>query len=179
MILALYEHPAGVETTGGNVAVYDLERNTASFGAASVPGPALVWKLAEESEADAKLAAPVTLDRATQWLLRCDRVDFPPGGIAYRHTHPGPGIRCVLHGSISIESGGETLVYRTGEPWFESGPQPVRAIASESEETAFVRAMVVPREWAGKRTISYVDPADEDKPKLQRATVFFDEPIEL
>jgi len=179
LILALYEHPAGVETTGGNVAVYDLERNTASFGAASVPRPALVWKLAEESEADAKLAVPVALDRATQWLLRCDRVDFPPGGIAYRHTHPGPGIRCVLHGSISIESGGGTLVYRAGEPWFESGPQPVCAIASESEETAFVRAMLVPRAWAGKRTISYVDPADEDKPKLQRATVFFDEPIEL
>jgi hypothetical protein len=33
--------------------------------------------------------------------------------------------------------------------------------------------------WAGKRTICYVDPADEEKPKLQRATVFFDEPIEL
>jgi len=179
LILALYEHPAGVETTGGNLAVYDLERNTASFGATSVPGPAFVWKLAEESEADARLAAPVELDRATQWLLRCDRVDFPPGGIAYRHTHPGPGIRCLLRGSISIESGGETLVYRAGEPWFEPGPLPVLAIASESEETAFVRAMLVPRELAGKRTISYVDPADEDKPKLQRATVFFDEPIEL
>ena len=179
MILALYEHAQGVETTDGNVAVYDFERNTASFGAASVSGAALVWKLAEESEADAKLVAPVELDRTTQWLLRCDRVDFPPGGIAYRHTHPGPGIRCLLHGSISIESGGETLVYRAGEPWFEPGPEPVLAIASESEETAFVRAMVVPRRWAGKRTISYVDPADEDKPKLQRATVFFDEPIEL
>jgi len=179
LILALYEHPHGVETTGGNLAVYDLERNAASFGAASVSGPALVWKLAEESEADAKLAAPVALDRATQWLLRCDRVDFPPGGIAYRHTHPGPGIRCLLYGSISIESGGATLVYRAGEPWFEPGPEPVVAIASESEESAFVRAMVVPRRWAGKRTISYVDPADEDKPKLQRATVFFDEPIEL
>ena len=23
--------------------------------------------------------------------MRCDRVDFEPGGIAYRHTHPGPG----------------------------------------------------------------------------------------
>ena len=179
MILALYEHPAGVETTGGNVAVYDLERNTASFGAASMPGPALVWKLAEESEADAKLAAHVALDRATQWLLRCDRVDFPPGGIAYQHTHPGPGIRRLLHGSIRIESGGQAHLYHPLDAWFEAGPEPVLAVASDSEETAFVRAMLLPREWAGKRTISYVDPADEDKPKLQRATVFFDEPIEL
>jgi quercetin dioxygenase-like cupin family protein len=179
LILALYEHPHGVETTGGNLAVYDFDRNTASFGAASVPGRALVWKLEAQAGAGEKLAAPLGLDPDSEWLLRCDRVDFPPGGIAYRHTHPGPGIRCLLHGSIRIESRGETHVYHALEPWFEAGPEPVLAVASEVEETAFVRAMLLPREWAGKRTIRYVDPADEHKPKLQRATVFFDEPIEL
>ncbi len=179
MILALYEHPDGVDTTGGNVAVYDFARNAAHFGAASVPGRALVWKLEEQGGEEARLAAPVVLDPGAEWLLRCDRVDFPPGGVAHRHTHPGPGIRCLLHGSIRIESGGGTHVYAPLEPWFESGQEPVLAVASEAEDTAFVRAMLVPREWAGKRTIRYVDPADEDKPKLQRATVFFDEPIEL
>jgi quercetin dioxygenase-like cupin family protein len=179
LILALYEHPHGVETFSGNLAVYDLERNTAYFGAASLAGRALVWKLEEQAGVGEKLAAPVALDPGVEWLLRCVRVDFPPGGIAYRHTHPGPGIRCLLHGSILIDSGGETHAYHPLEPWFEAGPEPVLAVASEDEETAFVRAMLVPREWAGKRTIRYVDPADEDKPKLQRATVFFDEPIEL
>jgi len=179
LILALYEHPHGIETTSGNVAVYDFDRNTAYFGAASVRGHALVWKLEDEADAGAKLAAPVALDRDIEWLLRCDRVDFPPGGIAYRHTHPGPGIRCLLLGSIRIESGGESHVYHPSDAWFESGPEPVLALASEDEETAFVRVMLVPREWGSKRTIRYVDPADEDKPRLQRATVFFDEPIEL
>ena len=179
MILALYEHAHGVETTGGNLAVYDLENNTAHFGAASVSGCAFVWRLEEQAGPGEKLAAPVTLDQSSEWLLRCDRVDFPPGGIAYRHTHPGPGIRCLLRGSIRIESGGDTHLYKPLEPWFEAGPEPVLAIASEVEETAFVRAMLVPREFAGRRTIRYVDPADEDKPKLQHATVFFDEPIEL
>jgi quercetin dioxygenase-like cupin family protein len=179
LILALYDHPHGVETTGGNVAVYDVDRNAAYFGAASVAGRALVWRLEKQTDPGEKLAAPVELDPEDEWLLRCDRVDFPAGGIAYRHTHPGPGIRCLLHGSIRIESGGETHVYEALEPWFESGPEPVLAVASETEETAFVRVMLVPGEWAGKRTIHYVDPADEDRPKLQRATVFFDEPIEL
>jgi hypothetical protein len=177
LILALYEHPDGVETTGGNVAVYDVDGNTAHFGPASVHGRALVWRLEDEAEAGAKLAAPVEVDG--DWLMRCDRVDFPPGGIAYRHTHPGPGIRCLLFGSIRIESGGETHEFGPLEPWFESGPEPVLAFASEDEETAFVRVMLLPREWEGKRTIRYVDAADEDKPRLQRATVFFDEPIEL
>ena len=179
MILALYEHPEGVETDGGNVAVYDFDRNAAHFGAASVAGRALLWTLGEQRVVGERLAAPVALDRDVEWLLRCDRVDFPPGGIAYRHTHPGPGIRFLLQGSIRIESGGEAHVYHQFEPWFEAGPEPVLAVASEAEETAFVRAMLVPREWAGRRTIRYVDPADEDKPKLQRATVFFDEPLEL
>jgi quercetin dioxygenase-like cupin family protein len=139
----------------------------------------LVFELLDAAPADALLAAEVDLDPGTEWLLRLDRVDFPPGGIAYRHTHPGPGIRYLLFGSIRIESGGETHEYGPREPWFESGPEPVFAAASETEESAFVRAMLVPREWAGRRTIRYVDPADEEKPKLQRATVFSEQPVRL
>ena len=179
MILALYERPDGVETADGNCAVYDLERDQAHFGAARVDSSALVWELGERPRPDAALAAQVELDAGTEWLMRCDRVDFPPGGIAYRHTHPGPGIRYLLHGSIRIESGGESKLYGPLEPWFESGPDPVLALASDTDETAFVRVMLLPREWAGKRTIRYVDSADEAKPKRQQATVFFDQPIDL
>jgi hypothetical protein len=179
LILAFYEFPHSIETVGGNVAVYDLSRDTAHFGAASVEGPALAWLVAERAGEGAKLTAEIALDPGTRWLMRCDRVDFPPGGIAYLHTHPGPGIRCLLQGSIRIESAGETHVYGPRDPWFESGPEPVLAVASDAEETAFVRAMLLPQEWAGKRTIRYVAPEDEAKPKLQKATVFFDEPIDL
>src|SRR5262245_22362311 len=40
------------------------------------------------------LSARMTLDDGERWLLRCDRVDFPPGGEALLHTHQGGGIRC-------------------------------------------------------------------------------------
>ena len=179
MILALYERRDGITTADGNRVVYDVGRNAAYFGAASVGGHALVWELAKAAKDGALLATEVVLEHDAEWLMRCDRVDFPPGGVAYRHTHPGPGIRCLLHGSIHIERGGETNVFGPFEPWFESGPEPVLATAAADRETAFVRVMLLPREWAGKRTIRYVDPGDEDKPKLQRATVFFDEPLEL
>jgi quercetin dioxygenase-like cupin family protein len=178
LILALYDRPDGVETEPGNSVVYDVDANEARFGAARVAGRALVWELAGFAAEDAALSAVVTPGPG-DWLMRCDRVDFPPGGIAYRHTHPGPGIRCLLHGSIRIESGGETHEYGPFEPWFESGPEPVLATASAAGETAFVRVLLLPREWEGKRTIRYVDPADEEKPKLQRATVFLDVPIRL
>ena len=42
-----------------------------------------------------------------------------------------------------------------------------------------MRVLLLPREWEGKRTIRYVRPEDADKPKTQRATVFFDRPIDL
>ena len=37
--------------------------------------------------------------------------------------------------------------------------------------------MLLPVEWAGQRTIKYVDPADADKPKTQRATIFLEQPV--
>ena len=173
MNFSLHEHPDGVETAAGNRVVYDIARNEAHFGAASVDGSALVWEIGGSGES-ALLPAEVDLDPSTSWLARCDRIDFPPGGVAYTHTHPGPGIRYLLHGTIEIRSDGHATTYAPGDAWFESGSEPVYAAASATEETAFVRVLLLPVEWEGKRTIRYVDPADEDKPKLQRPTVFFE-----
>jgi hypothetical protein len=170
--LAFSQHRHGVRVPAGPWITFDVAQNQAHFGEAEVEGHALVWELGEHGE-------PLDLDPGTKWLLRCDRVDFPPGGVAYLHTHPGPGIRCLLRGSIRIESEGRSSTYGPFEPWFERGPDPVFAAASETDETAFVRVLVLPREWAGRRTIRYVNPEDEDKPKTQRATVFLEQPIEL
>jgi Cupin domain len=164
LILTLAEHPAGVVTTSGNHVVYSLQANQAHFGAARVRGPSIVWTLEQDPGPG-------------EWLLRCDRVDFPPGGVAHRHVHPGPGIRRLLHGELTIARDDATHTYRAGESWFEDAADPVTATASPTEETAFVRVLLLPREWAGKRTIRYLDPADEQKPKLQRATVLLEEPV--
>ena len=179
MILALYEHPDGVETADGPRVVYDLSRDEAWFGAARVDGRAVRWELGDGAGHDARLAATVDLSGG-EWIVRCDRIDFPPGAIAYRHTHPGAGIRRLLFGSIRIEGpDAHPTEYAAGGAWFEGFDYPVLATASTTEPTAFVRVMVLPRGWEGKRTIRYVDPADEEKPKLQRPTLFFDRPIQL
>jgi hypothetical protein len=174
----LHEHPAGVETEAGRRVVYDLERNEASVGQARVSGHALVWELGGEA-AGAALAAEVDLDPAVGWIVRCDRIDFPPGGVAHRHVHPGPGIRRLLHGELTIETEGVETSFGPGDAWFEGPEYPVLATASATEDTAFVRVLLLPREWEGKRTIRYLDPADEAKPKLQRATVLLEEPLGL
>jgi hypothetical protein len=180
LILSLHERPDGAAPEPGNRVVYDLERNEAHFGAVAVAGPALVWELTREDAGGAALSTALELDPGVGWLMRCDRIDFPPGGVAYRHTHPGAGIRRLLFGSIRIEGPVGTVEdVEPGDAWFEGFDHPVLATASATEPSAFVRVMLLPREWEGKRTIRYVDPADEEKPKLQLPTVFFDRPVEL
>jgi quercetin dioxygenase-like cupin family protein len=140
-------------------------------------GRLLVWELLDEAPSDAVLVTEVELDPVTQWLARLDRVEFPPRGVAYRHTHPGPGIRYLVHGQLTIESPDGVHTHDAGEAWFEGAGDPVTATAGD-DGAAFVRVLLLPREWAGKRTIRYLDPADEAKPKLQRATVLAEEPFD-
>jgi quercetin dioxygenase-like cupin family protein len=163
LTLRLEEHPDGVRTEDGARVVYDLDRNVAFFGLARVDGPALVWEVGDPGPGD--------------WVVRCDRIDFPPGGIAYRHVHPGPGIRRLLFGELTIESPEGTHTYRAGDAWTEGADFPVLATASASEATAFVRVLLLPAVWAGKRTIRYVDPADDERPRLQRATILLELPL--
>jgi quercetin dioxygenase-like cupin family protein len=179
--LSLYEFRTGAETAGGQRVVYDIANDAAHFGAAEVEGHALVWQLdPTEAEADgALLSRPVRLDPFSEWVLRCDRVDFPPGGVAYTHTHPGPGIRYLLHGRLDVHTEGRTSSHGAGSAWFEAGPEPVLAESSQHQPTAFVRVLLLPAEWAGKRTIRYVNAADEDRPKLQTARVYFEHPLRV
>ncbi|MDH5246513.1 MAG: hypothetical protein OEW98_08685, partial [Betaproteobacteria bacterium] len=131
------------------------------------------------SESAGTLAREISLDEQGSYLVRCDRVDFPPGGIAYTHVHRGPGIRCLLKGAIRVEVNGKKHDIAPGGAWFEAGPDPVLALASETEPTAFVRVMILPAELKGKSSIRYVKPEDADKPKRQTYRVFVDELIEL
>jgi quercetin dioxygenase-like cupin family protein len=163
LTLSLEEHPEGVRTEEGPRVVYDLDRDVAFFGLARVDGPALLWELGDPGGGD--------------WVVRCDRVDFPPGSVAYRHVHPGPGIRRLLRGELTIVRDEEARTYHAGESWLEEADDPVLATASATEDTAFVRVLLLPAEWAGKRTIRYLDPADEEKPKQQRATILLEEPF--
>lgn len=132
----------------------------------------LRWTLGDAEAPGALLAHAVAITDPAAWLLRHDRVDFDPGGIAYRHTHPGPGIRCLVAGRITIDSEGARTSYGPRGAWFEAGPEPVLAETDPDAPSAFVRVMLVPAELAGQRTIRYVDPTDAERPRRQRATVF-------
>jgi len=165
---------------GGQAAT--LAANSAWHGAvgcevaAGANGATLLrWELGPTAGGEPLLASAIELADPGGYLMRCDRVDFPPGGIAYTHTHRGPGIRCLIAGEIRVEVKGHARAVKPGEAWFEAGPDPVLAHASAREPTSFVRVMVLPRDLKGKSSIRYVRPEDEAQPKTQQYQVFCDE----
>jgi hypothetical protein len=111
-------------------------------------------------------------------LLRGDSVAFPPGGCAYLHRHQGPGTRCLLHGGIRIDTKGHSTSYGPGGAWFESGPDPVFAQASDAP-TRFVRVMILPMAYLARSSVEYLNEEDRAKPKSQSYKIFVDMPIAI
>ena len=109
-------------------------------------------------------------------LWRGDSVAFPPGGCAYLHRHQGPGIRCLIEGTLRIDSNGQSHSYNIGDPWYENGTDPVFAQAGE-RSTRFVRVLILPRTLIGKSSIQYVNEEDKEKPKSQQYRVYVDAPL--
>ena len=126
------------------------------------------------------LEHPIDLAGGAGWLMRCDRVDFEPGGVAPPHRHRGGGIRCLLRGRLEVTVGeGAPRAISPGEAWFESGREPVLAVAADDRETSFIRVSILPAAIRGQSSILYVDPADAARGRPRRYTVYVDEPIAL
>ena len=146
------------------------------------------WELAADGDATAasgdgvasreKLSAPLDTMPKGAVLLRGDSVAFPPGGCAYLHRHQGPGIRCLLHGGIRIDTKGHSTSYGPGSVWFESGPDPVFAQAADAP-TRFIRVMILPMAYLARSSVEYLNEDDKTKPKSQSYKIFVDMPIAI
>src|SRR5215468_6514970 len=122
----------------------------------------------------------IDLDPRAEYLMRADRVDFAPGGVAMPHRHRGGGIRCLIAGALDVTVGAAPARrILPGGAWFESGREPVLAVASKNEETSFIRVAILPREIRGRTSIMYVNPADAERGRPRTYTVFVDEPIDI
>jgi len=176
-------HPAPIHTAwhGAGAAILVAGETAATVlryeltGAERAPAPT-----AAGVESRRLLEHAIDLDPARAWLMRCDRVDFAPGGVARPHGHKGGGIRCLLAGTLEVTVGDRPpRLMRPGDAWFESGREPVFAKASPDEPTAFVRVSILPREVRSQSSIVYVDPADAARGRPRQYTVYVDEPIDL
>lgn len=147
-----------------NVGAEDV---TEAMGAAALGcGGDLSFVLTEAPVANALCAAEVTRPNGPA-LLRLDEVAFPEGAIAYRHIHPGPGIRTLVAGELRLISDHETQVMRAGDSWFEDANAPVRAENTLAGNSRFVRAMILPVALQGKPSIQILAAEDKAQPRLQ------------
>ncbi len=170
-----------VLSRGGPLVAYDVAAATATYapgGALTIgrPGLQLVWSLVDAAAPDAALSAQIDL-QGEPHLVRCDRVDFPAGGVAFLHTHQGPGIRCLVDGLFAVETQGTRHEIDRLGAWFEAGPDPVYAEVRGDQPAAFVRVMILPQRLLGSPSIRYVRDEDRDRPKSQRYTIYVDEPL--
>jgi hypothetical protein len=163
-------------------------RSAITLTGGSKGAKSLRWELSANEPsllADAGISSVLTLsgepriEVGIDYLMRCDRVDFPAGGVAFTHTHQGSGIRCLQAGRIRVETQGKDFWVEPGGAWFETGPDPVFAQTRPDGPSHFIRVMILPQAIRGKSSIRYLKPEDVNKPKTQTYQVFVDEPIEL
>jgi hypothetical protein len=121
----------------------------------------------------------IEIDTSVKRLMRLDRVSFPLGGEALTHTHAAAGVRCLLEGNLLLKSLGHRYRVWPGDPWVEHGPDSVYAKASELQLSSFVRVMIVPEQYRGRSTITYVHAEDQEKPKSQSYKRYLEESIIL
>ncbi len=100
-----------------------------------------------------RVIATLAMLDGTRWLFRLDRITSAAGRIADRHQHPGPGIRCLLEGSFNVQQDAESgRDFAPGDAWWETGSDTVVAWSSRQMAAKFLRGMVLPVEWEGKVT---------------------------
>ena len=100
-----------------------------------------------------RVIAGLPMLEGTRWLFRLDRIITAAGRIADRHQHPGPGIRCLLEGAFNVQQDVESARdLSPGDAWWETGSDTVIAWSSSQMAAKFLRGMVLPVEWEGKVT---------------------------
>ena len=100
-----------------------------------------------------RVITTLPMPEGSHWLLRLDQIITGPGRIADRHQHPGPGIRCLLEGTFNLQQAAEShRDLAPGEAWWETGSDTVIAWSSQQIAAKFLRGMVLPVEWEGKVT---------------------------
>jgi len=100
-----------------------------------------------------RLITSLGMTEGTRWLFRLDQIIHGGERVADRHQHPGPGIRCLLEGTFNVQQDAES--HRNllpGDAWWETGSDTVVAWGSRQIPARFLRGMVLPVEWQGKVT---------------------------
>lgn len=165
--------PVTMQSAGGWAQVWRWEFVPPNAAPALLEGSALLSSL-RMSRAITHLA----LLSGTRWLFRLDQITSAAGRIADRHQHPGPGIRCLLEGTFNVQSVESERDLLPGDAWYETGPDTVVAWGSTQMAAKFLRGMILPVEWEGKVTGTWLS-GDVAKPRPNNWRLLVDKIIAI
>jgi hypothetical protein len=94
----------------------------------------------------------------SKWLFRLDSVIESEGSTGL-HSHAGSGIRCLVSGRFHVQSekGEESVSHNPGDAWYEEGAYPVVSTSDPGVKTTFLRAMVLPPEFAQAQSVIWIE----------------------
>jgi quercetin dioxygenase-like cupin family protein len=88
-----------------------------------------------------------------KYKLRVTEVTVAPGGHLGVHHHAGPGIRVVMSGEITFVQAGKSIVYKTGDYFYESGNVVHTALNKTKAPVRVAFIEVLPVQWSGPSLI--------------------------
>jgi hypothetical protein len=153
------DRPVTMQSAGGWSQVWRWELAQPNAEPAMLEGASVLSSLRMS-----RVITHLALAEGSRWLFRLDQITSAAGRIADRHQHPGPGIRCLLEGTFNVQSVESERDLMPGDAWYETGPDTVVAWGSKQMAAKFLRGMILPVEWEGKVTGTWLS-GEVAKPK--------------
>jgi quercetin dioxygenase-like cupin family protein len=118
------------------------------------PGRASNFNLGkvEKSGLDVKAQSEYTLSENLaplngKYKLRLTDTTIAPGGYMGEHRHVGPGIRLIKSGTLASTHTDKTVVYHTGDHFYEEGSAMHRLQNKTDEPVQILNVELLPVDW--------------------------------
>jgi quercetin dioxygenase-like cupin family protein len=84
-----------------------------------------------------------------KYKFRVSEVTYQPGGYVGDHQHAGPGVRVIMAGEFTYVRGDKTIVYKTGDAFFEPGDVTHRAYNRGNTILKVMNIEILPADFKG------------------------------
>jgi quercetin dioxygenase-like cupin family protein len=125
-----------------------------------------VEKLGVEVQAQADYAILENLAPLNgKYKLRLTDTTIAPGGYMGEHKHVGPGIRVIKSGAIASTHTDKTIIYKTGDHFYESGSAMHRLQNKTDEPVRILNVEILPVDWQTPSAVplNTTDPTSPDR----------------
>lgn len=119
----------------------------------------------------------VDLPEDGEMLMRLDAVALPAGTDDPTHILPGPSLRVLADGEVTVEMGERSTPHRPGGAWYQAKGEEAAVRGADTAPALILRAALLPTSLKGESAIFYAEAPDGERPPPAR--VYVDREIAL